>query len=212
MDYTNENSNLLNSDLFKEIQNGKNSEYIIEKYVLHNIPFYFKDNMDLYFDIKKKISEKYNVPITNIYLVGSGQFGFSLNPDKNYSNFRKEDGDEKNIKASDLDFAIISTKLFDEIWDNVCDFRVNNIACSYKEKQEFSMFRKYLFKGWIRPDAFPFQFSKKKEWFEFFNSLNNLVNRQVSCGIFRNESSFIKIYQHGIDELILRTKEINNEN
>ena len=45
MNYTNEHSNLIDSDLYKEIQSGKSSEYIIEKYILHNIPYYFKDNV-----------------------------------------------------------------------------------------------------------------------------------------------------------------------
>lgn len=208
MDYTIEHSNLIASGLYKEIQDGKTSEYIIEKYILHNIPYFFKDNMDVYFDIKKLIAEHFKIPITNIYLVGSGQFGFSLNPDKNYKNFRELDNEEKNIKASDLDFAIISTKLFDDIWSELYDFKIGNVPHNEEDDKNFKMFKNYLFKGWIRPDAWPFEFQKKTEWFEFFNSLNPLVNRQVSCGIFRNEECFIKNYKYSIDELTKRTKEI----
>lgn len=208
MNFTKEHSNLLASDLYKEIQSGKSSEYIIEKYVLHNIPFFFKNNMDTFFDIKKIIADHFRVPITNIYLVGSAQFGFSLNPSKEYKNFREADNEEKNIKASDLDFAIISTKLFDEIWDELYDFRINNIPHDEDDKKKFKMFKDYLFKGWIRPDSWPFDFYKKTEWFEFFNTLNPLVNRQVSCGIFRNEDCFIKNYKQSIEELSKRTKEI----
>ncbi len=57
MNYTEEHSNLLASGLFEEISNGKTSDYLIEKYVLHNIPYFFKDNMDLYFNIKKQVGE-----------------------------------------------------------------------------------------------------------------------------------------------------------
>ena len=208
MEFTEANSNLLKSELYHDLQNGKTSDYIIEKYVLHNSPFFFKDNMDLYFVLKKKISDKFNVPITNIYLVGSGQFGFSLSPKKNYSNFRVSEDEEKNIKASDLDFAIISSKLFNEFWDKVCDFRPSEIAHDKNQEVSFGQFRKYLFRGWIRPDKFPFNFEEKKDWFKFFNSLNSYVNRQVTCGIFRNEESFIKIYKRNIEELNKRTKEI----
>lgn len=207
MIFTEEHSNLLNSDLYNELQQ-RTPDYLIEKYVLHNIPFFFKDKMDLYFEIKKKISQRFKIPISNIYLVGSGQFGFSLNPEKNYSNFRNEDNEDKNTKASDLDFAIISPKLFDEYWDEVCEIRLSKTAHSKDDEKLFSKFRNYLFRGWIRPDAFPFDFKGKQEWFEFFNSLNLFVNRQVTCGIFRNELSFIKIYQQSITELSNRTKEI----
>ena len=201
-------TNLLNSQVYRDILDAKSSDYIIEKHILHNVPFYFKDNMDLYFEIKKCISEKFNIPITNIYLVGSGQFGFSLSPAKEYRNFIEEDNDEANIKASDLDFAIISTKLFDEIWDELYDFKLSNISYDKEDEKKFKMFKDYLFKGWIRPDAFPFEYTKKKEWFEFFNSLNPKVNRQVTCGIFRNETSFMKNYKNSIEELIKITKEI----
>lgn len=40
MIFTEENSNLLESNLYRELQNGKSSEYIIEKYVLHNLPYF----------------------------------------------------------------------------------------------------------------------------------------------------------------------------
>lgn len=208
MNFTEENSNLLNSAVYKEIQNKKSAEYIIEKYVLHNLPYFFRENMDLYFDIKKKISERFKIPITNIYLVGSGQFGFSLNPEKNYKNFREADNEANNKKASDLDFAIISTRLFDEIWDELYDFRINSVPHDENDEKRFGMFRRYLFRGWIRPDTWPFEFNKKVEWFEFFNTLNPLVNRQVTCGIFRNETCFIKNYKYSIDELIKKIQEI----
>lgn len=201
-------TNLLNSQVYQDILDGKTSDYIIEKHILHNVPFYFKDNMNLYFEIKKCISKKFNIPITNIFLVGSGQFGFSLNPIKEYRDFIEEDNEETNTKASDLDFAIISTKLFDEIWAELYDFRINNIPHNKEDDKKFKMFKDYLFKGWIRPDAWPFDFCKKTEWFEFFTELNPLVNRQVSCGIFRNEECFIKNYKYSIDELTKRTKEI----
>ena len=80
-------SNLIDSEFFKDLKAGKDAGYLIEKHILHNVPFYFKNNMDLFFSIKKQIGEKYNIPITNIFLVGSGQLGFSLNPENKYRNF-----------------------------------------------------------------------------------------------------------------------------
>ena len=193
--------NLINSDFYKDILAEKNANYLIEKHILHNVPYYFKDKMDLFFDIKKKISQKYNIPITNIYLVGSGQLGFSLNPKNNYRDFIET---ENSVfpKASDLDFAIISDKLFGDIWDEICGFRLSDFPYSDKTADDYYTFENYLFKGWIRPDTFPFDFKMKKEWFEFFRSLNSLVTRKVTCGVFRNEISFLKQYTRSINELI----------
>ncbi|MDE5562768.1 MAG: hypothetical protein K2J01_04395 [Clostridiales bacterium] len=193
--------NLISSDFYKDILDNKEAEYLIEKHILHNIPFYFKDNMDLLFNIKKQIGEKYNVSITNIYLVGSGQLGFSLAPQKEYRDFVHIESDVYK-KRSDLDFAIISERLFGQIWDEICDYRLGELAHNKEEKELFQAFQNYLFKGWIRPDLFPFDFPMKKDWFEFFKQFNPLVNRQVSCGIFRNETSFLKQYRRSIKELI----------
>ena len=195
-------SNLKSSKLIDEIASNKDADFLIEKYVLHNIPYFFKDKMDLYFELKKDISTRFNVPITNIYLVGSGQFGFSLVFSKSFRNFAELDNEELGIDASDLDFAIISTKLFDEIWDELYDFSISNYASTKEEEKAFKEFKKYLFKGWIRPDKFPYAFEGKQKWFEFFNSLNKKVNRQVTCGIFRNESCFIKKYRASLNDLI----------
>lgn len=193
--------NLINSSFYQDILSGKDADYLIEKHILHNVPFYFKDNMDLFFDIKKQISKKYSVSITSIYLVGSGQLGFSLAPQKGYRDFVYTESDI-NPKPSDLDFAIISDDLFGQIWDEICDFRLGETAHDDDDKWEFIEFKNYLFKGWIRPDKFPFDFPKKKEWFEFFQSLNHLVDRKVSCGVFRNETNFLKQYKRSINELI----------
>lgn len=200
-------SNLLASDFYKDILNGKSSDYLIEKHILHNVPFFFKTDMELFFKIKKFISDKFEIPITNIYLVGSGQLGFSLNPENEYRNFRYEEIDE-NKKESDLDFAIISNKLFSQIWDELCGFRLDRIAHSKQDRDNFKKFKNYLYKGWMRPDAFPFDYSLRKEWLEFFNSLNPMVERKVTCGLFRNERSFIQNYSFAIDDL---RKIINTE-
>lgn len=193
--------NLVNSDFYSDILDLKDSDFLIEKHILHNLPFYFKNDMDLFFDIKKRISQKYNISITNIYLVGSGQLGFSLNPKNHYRDFIYFES-EKYPKPSDLDFAIISEKLFGQIWDEICGFRLGDFPYNDKDKRLYFDFENYLFKGWLRPDMFPFDFPKKKDWFEFFNSLNSLVNRKVTCGVFRNEISFLKQYKRSINELI----------
>lgn len=193
--------NLVSSDIYRDILLGKDATYLIEKHILHNKPFFFKSNLDLYFEIKKCISNKFEIPITNIYLVGSGQLGFSLNPKKNYRDFLSEEDGSGN-EPSDLDIAIISEKLFNKVWDEICDFRLSDFPFDDKNKTLYFDFEKYLFKGWIRPDKFPFEFSMKKDWFGFFNSLNPYVGRKVNGGIFRNETSFLKYYKRSINELI----------
>lgn len=205
--------NLFNSGIYQDILLDKDAVYLIEKHILHNTPFYFQHNSDLFFEIKKCISKKYDIPITNIYLTGSGQVGFSLNPKNNYRDFIFEENSLCD-KPSDLDFAIISEKLFNKVWDEICDYRLSDFPYDDKNRRSYYDFENYLFKGWIRPDKFPFDFQMKKDWFEFFNSLNPLVNRKVSCGIFRNETSFLKQYKRSINELIriIQMEKVNNEN
>lgn len=187
-------TNFYNSGLYKDIVDNKSENYIIQKYVLHEFPFYFATKKELWFDFKYKISGKFNIPISSIFLVGSGQFGFSLNPKNKLRNFI-EDGEY----TSDLDIAIVSSNLFNKYWDYIKEFSLTSL--DDEEKVLKSKFLDYMLKGWIRPDLFPKNYAEKQLWFEFFKSFNVEVNRKVNCGIFRDEDCFLSYYTKSIKQI-----------
>ena len=140
---------------------------------------------DKYFELRKAVSDNYNVHPNEVIVVGSAKLGFSIAPDKRYKLF----GD-----ASDVDVAIISATLFESVWRDVHRYFYKG---GYWEGR--SQFLKYLFRGWIRPDRLPpdqyFPFAR--DWWDFFNSIS--ASRRFShsriTGAIYQSWHFLETYQ-----------------
>lgn len=172
------------SKFIKDLKNDQyDSLYIVQKYLCNGSSPIIKD--DVLFFIKHKIATKFKIHPNEIILTGSGKLGFSIAPNKAFSNFNDD---------SDLDFAIVSNKLFEEYWQDLLDFNIKSLSKTYKEQVLYNEFIEYLFHGWIRPDKFPFSYKGKSAWFEFFNFLTNQVyeygEHKISAGIYKNFTTF----------------------
>ena len=100
---------------FQSILEGhENEKVIVQKYIVHGTPYVFKDDEGKYFDLKCEIANffsrnyKINEHYNNIHMVGSAKIGFSIAPKKLWKPFSLE---------SDIDIAIISTRLFEHLED-----------------------------------------------------------------------------------------------
>lgn len=177
----------LNNELISDIA-------IIRKNLLHGNPVVYHDNEDTYFFLKQKIANYFNVSTSKIVMVGSAKLGFSIAPKKLWNNFNEE---------SDIDIVVISEEVFDEYWKELLDFNINTKARTLEEDQRFREFLEYFLKGWIRPDLFPFNYSKKNKWFEFFNSISygKFGNFKIAGAIFRNEYFFEHYHTRNINKL-----------
>ena len=162
--------------------NGITDGKIVKKYVLFGTPYIFEKNEEAYFNLKEEIADHFSISITNVVMTGSARLGFSIKPGKLWTHISSD---------SDIDIAIIHEGTFDRYWKDLFEFNVNITPRSTEEDTQFRKFLEYLFKGWIRPDLFPFNYQGKKEWFEFTRKLyNKYDNRKLSIGIFRNEYFF----------------------
>ena len=138
---------------------------------------------ELYFELKHDISVKLGVHSTQVILVGSAKLGFSIAPNKRYQHFRDE---------SDLDVAIISQALFDELWSIAFDYW--NVAGDWYRGAHF---RDYLFRGWLRPDYLPPTVQLANEWFEYFRQLTasqKFGPFKISAGVYKSWR-FLERYQ-----------------
>jgi hypothetical protein len=119
----------------------------------------FKLSVDSYIDLKSRIAQNFGIHPSEVVVVGSAKLGFSIAPGKRYRPFGEH---------SDIDVALCSSDLFDAIWKDVFD---------YWARPEFWLglddFRKYLFRGWMRPDKLPpaRSFTRGQDWWEFFRRL-----------------------------------------
>lgn len=152
----------LNIDRFKRDLPLMDATRIIRKHITFGSCFVFED--EKHFDLKAEVAERFNLHPSEVLLVGSAKMGFSIAPRKSYRLF----GDQ-----SDIDIAIVSSQLFDEIWAQVLDY-TDSVGYYWPQDRERD-FKHFLFQGWIRPDKLPpaHSFERCKEWWEFFRTISN---------------------------------------
>lgn len=138
---------------------------------------------DITHGVRSSISKKFAVEYNNVVIVGSANLGFSIKPKKRYVEF----GDE-----SDVDVAIVCDRLFERVWHEI--YLYDKSGALWEKKGSF---RKYLSRGWIRPDLLPassvFEFSN--DWWEYFSGLRvDGCPFKITAGIYHSHF-FLRQYQ-----------------
>jgi hypothetical protein len=132
-----------------------------------------------YFELRRQIAERYRIHPSAIVVVGSMKLGFSLKAKSKQHGvagvrFLPFDGD------SDVDVAVVSTSLFDSLWDEF--FRLSGPrAQSVLQDEQRQKALVGLFSGWISPADLPPSSSAKvaESWRVFFDRLT----RARICGV-----------------------------
>ena len=166
---------------------NSNDEYlrIVRKYIIHGIPFVFKDNPNLYYDFREQIANHWHVGFQEVLILGSGKLGYSYHKNSVFSD------------ESDIDVAIVNQSLFESFCLKIRNFQ-------YRMDSGLET----LIKGWMRPDILPVKITgelSKDEWFSYFKSIsydNNLVgNYKVSAGLFKSFDYMEYYYTNSIKNL-----------
>lgn len=168
---------------FKQDLGRLSDTNIVQKNITYG-PTYILPNNG-YFALKQAISQKLSLHHSEVILVGSGKLGFSIAPEKRYEPF----GDD-----SDLDVAIVSGRLFDNLWYRVFEHRHKNKGRYWTKEKRF---KDYLFKGWLRPDYLPSSIPETSDWFEFFRELTESMEfgpYKISGGIYKSWK-YLESYQ-----------------
>ncbi|MBW4605660.1 MAG: hypothetical protein KME22_00150 [Hassallia sp. WJT32-NPBG1] len=160
-------------------------QLIVQKYIIHGTPYVFKDDEGKYFDLKYEIATNFKENPECVRMVGSAKLGFSIAPRKLWNSFSEE---------SDIDIAIISRTLFEQFWSELYDFDIALANRTERDEQTYNKFLKYFFKGWLRPDLFPFKYSRKNQWFEYFNSISYKHTPQKIAGAISYSSEIFEKY------------------
>ena len=183
-------------ELVQELKNsGYTDEELVERYIWFGTPAIFADCEQKYYNLKTEISTQFPVKSkSNIIVVGSAKLGFSIAPRKRFRDIQDD---------SDIDVAIIDEELFDSYWERLFEFNINIKSRSEREEELYQKFLQYFFKGWLRPDLFPFNFKGKSEWFDFFSGISykQYDKRKVAAAIYKNEYFFKKYHEENIKAL-----------
>lgn len=183
----------------KNFQSALKDERIVEinivnRYISEGIPFIFQHCEQNYTKLKEKIANYFDIPLKDVFMIGSAKMGFSIAPMKLWKEFNDE---------SDIDMVIVSNQLFDSFWEELHNFNISIQTRSERENKIYYSFLEYFFKGWLRPDLFPFDFKGKDGWFNFFRSISyqNVDGRKVTGAIFKNQSFFNSYHCDNIKRL-----------
>lgn len=143
---------------------------------------------DKHLHLRDQVAEHFRMKNFHVYpneviVVGSAKLGFSIAPDKRYKPFSK---------TSDIDIAIASSQLFDELWQEVFDWTesgsVNALAWPKRDRRKFTDF---LLRGWFRPDVLPsaVHFDLCRDWWEFFEQLPSMGeygSSKIRAGVYKS--------------------------
>lgn len=137
---------------------------------------------DIEFEILNKIASHLDVPFPSIQVVGSAKTGYS------YINKR-----DFTPSKSDLDIAVISSKLFKFCLDYT--YKETNgyaVFTNFERPDDPEKFYGNIFLGFINPYNLPYG-NFRQEWIGFFNELSTHYYdyfRQISGGIYATQYLF----------------------
>jgi hypothetical protein len=144
-------------DNFKEILRTQDLRFVYRKFLLGHKIWYFETRAEneayaeTYDEFKLYMSDKLDLHVNNLAIVGSAKLGFSLSPKNNFKVFEDD---------SDIDLVIVSSSLYRKAWDAFIDLSNRFHVHNYNQITN-SIFRRFVslknpdirndfFKDWSR--------------------------------------------------------------
>jgi hypothetical protein len=179
---------------------SQTNQLIVQKYITHGTPHIFKYNEAQYFELKYEISSHFSENPESVRIVGSAKLGFSIAPHKLWKPFSLD---------SDIDIVIISKVIFEKFWNDLYDFNIALTSRNETEQRKYNTFLKYFFKGWLRPDLFPFRYPATNEWFDYFKSISygKYGPQKIAAAIYYDFNLFEKYHIQNINKLRIGVEE-----
>ena len=169
------------------------------KYLLKSDNWYFSEylGLDSYMSIKRMeclkeiLNDKLGVAYHNVLMVGSGKIGYSLSPFKKFKAFDED---------SDIDIAIISIKMFNELWAKIR-------LASTEEYISYNSITSSIFRGFINEKHFSNIAFARQYWNNQILDLNRCIQEdvgirhQINYRIYRSWEDLEDYHINGINTL-----------
>ncbi len=180
----NQDSLIIEIESFKSELSKYSASQLVQKRLIFGNCYML--NNEQYFFLRLLIAKQFKIHPNEVLVVGSAKLGFSIAPQKKFRPF----GDK-----SDIDVVIVSESLFSSVWSSVYSIWRDKVIWEAEHD-----FKKYLFRGWIRPDKLPpsTKFSFAKDWWEFFREMTSSSEfgpYKISGALYKSWD-FLESYQH----------------
>ena len=190
---------------FKQDCKTKEKDEIVQKYLIEGNCYFFELYFDEYeeFRFKKTIADSLKVHIRDIAVVGSGKLGFSIKPNKDnpgFYEFKQFDeiyDQDPTMRKSDLDVAIVSSRLFDEQLVSLYD-HTDCYSMTYKDRNKFS---KYILKGWLNPKFLPDSYVISPNIIQTQRELSKRYQRDINIAIYKSWYFFETYHRNNVHTL-----------
>jgi hypothetical protein len=186
-------------------------DIVVQQFLIEGSSYFFDEfRLGEEFQFKKAIASSLGVHIRDIVIVGSGKLGFSIKPIKEYNRlvYKYNDFDFKfnqdnNNEKSDLDVAIVSSKLFDEQLIDLYAYTQGYSNYGYNNSLQKVDFANYILKGWLRPDKVPNDYSINSEVVKVQQHYKALIGRKVNIGLYKSWYFFENYHQSNVERIKL---------
>lgn len=185
-------------------------KHLIRTEILGRAPFCYAEDLGAYEQLRAHLAERLYTEPARIYLVGSGGAGYSIAPD----NFPRPFHDR-----SDLDFAIVSPKLFDASWMPLLSWgHFHKPAFPEADEKWFVARQREIFWGFFTSQSPRFTGINRPELvnnvrlirlrvFETFQALGKkfpgteVAARQSNARLYRSEEHLVQYHLDGLHRL-----------
>ena len=147
----------------------------------------FVDKHEVEYEIRNRVRNLYQIPISSVQVIGSAKTGFSL--------IKKTDFKRGE---SDLDLAVVDVSLFNRLWETSYeasngfeankfqDILINGVAKAGSGKERFL---DYLYRGVISPDFLPAGTYRAKIFQDFARITDSYKDdfKKISAFFYCNE-------------------------
>ncbi|WP_415887696.1 hypothetical protein ACMXYO_06375 [Neptuniibacter sp. QD37_6] len=198
------NQSSIMNDIRKEFIDeliGTSPDLVASMWILNRVPYPFNGDPRAFENWRHKLAALVEVDASEIVITGSGAFGISLNPNKNYKDF--DDG-------SDIDVAIISEYFFNTSWRFLRNLGSDIHKLPQPAKQSVrDHVQKYIYWGTIATDKILPYLPFGKKWADALDKMaqeHPTQGRNIKARIYKDFES-LRAYQ--VNNLKnLRTQEL----
>ena len=146
--------------LLADLDGGLDNVQIVQRRIIYGLPLAI--DAEAYMRLKHDLAHALDPDLhpSSLAMVGSAKLGFSIKPTRFMQPF---------CDVSDIDMAVVSDALFTRVWSEV--FSLTEDQFHWEDE---AAFKKYLFRGWIRPDMMPLEAGPHwcTRWHEALDGIN----------------------------------------
>ncbi|MBZ2405151.1 hypothetical protein [Liquorilactobacillus hordei] len=181
------------TEIIENLYKMKTEEFFF-KYFVKSPTWYFEkvlsitsqqEEIDMLDIFRSIISKKLDIDFGNSQIVGSAKIGFSLNPNKHLKQFDDD---------SDIDIAIISERIFNDLWKKLLEESASNYFINYA-RYSSCIFKGYLNDKTLSTDDFT-DINIQNSFSEISKALRYelSIQHEINYRIYKDWRSF-NIYQ-----------------